>query len=235
MSATLQIKRGTAAAIAAANPTPAAGEIIFETDTRKAKVGDGSTAYNTLSYALGAVADSITDAVTDVAPSQNAVFDALALKIPTSYLDTDGTLAANSDVKIATQKAVKTYADQLLGAADSLTFKGAIDASANPNYPAANAGDVYRISVAGKIGGASGPNVEIGDTIYCILDASSAGTHAAVGANWVIIQSNLDGAVIGPASTTDSFIALFDGTTGKLIKAHTSTVANLTLDGGVIS
>jgi len=31
--------------------------------------------------------------------------------IPLSYLDTDGTLAANSDVKIATQKATKTYAD----------------------------------------------------------------------------------------------------------------------------
>lgn len=29
--------------------------------------------------------------------------------IPASYLDTDGTLAANSDTKIATQKAVKTY------------------------------------------------------------------------------------------------------------------------------
>jgi hypothetical protein len=31
--------------------------------------------------------------------------------IPTSYLDTDGTLTANSDVKVATQKATKTYAD----------------------------------------------------------------------------------------------------------------------------
>lgn len=31
--------------------------------------------------------------------------------IPLSYLDTDGTLAANSDSKVATQKATKTYAD----------------------------------------------------------------------------------------------------------------------------
>jgi hypothetical protein len=31
--------------------------------------------------------------------------------IPTTYLDTDGTLTANSDVKVATQKATKTYAD----------------------------------------------------------------------------------------------------------------------------
>jgi len=34
-----------------------------------------------------------------------------AKAIPDSYLDTDGTLSANSDVKLATQKAVKTYAD----------------------------------------------------------------------------------------------------------------------------
>ena len=73
-----------------------------------------------------AVADSITDGVTDVAPSQNAVFDALALKIPTSYLDTDGTLAANSDSKIATQKAVKTYVDAITvtGNNEILTLNG---------------------------------------------------------------------------------------------------------------
>lgn len=38
-----------------------------------------------------------------------------ALGIPLSYLDTDGTLAANSDTKIATQKAVKTYVDAQSG------------------------------------------------------------------------------------------------------------------------
>lgn len=41
--------------------------------------------------------------------------DALAVvdasKVPLSYLDTDGTLAANSDTKVATQRATKTYAD----------------------------------------------------------------------------------------------------------------------------
>jgi hypothetical protein len=34
--------------------------------------------------------------------------------IPMSYLDTDGTLAANSDEKVPTQKAVKSYADTKL-------------------------------------------------------------------------------------------------------------------------
>jgi hypothetical protein len=41
----------------------------------------------------------------------SAIQTQLGNKIETSYLDTDGTLAANSDTKIATQKATKTYAD----------------------------------------------------------------------------------------------------------------------------
>lgn len=36
-----------------------------------------------------------------------------------------------------------------------MLFKGGIDASTNPNYPAADAGWAYKITVAGKIGGAS--------------------------------------------------------------------------------
>lgn len=37
-------------------------------------------------------------------------------KIETSVLDTDTTLAANSDSKVATQKAVKSYVDAFIGA-----------------------------------------------------------------------------------------------------------------------
>lgn len=71
-----------------------------------------------------------------------------------------------------------------------MDIKGSIDASANPNYPAGAVGDVYRISVAGKIGGAAGFKVSAGDTIICFV-ASAAGTQAAVGANWNIKQVGL--------------------------------------------
>lgn len=166
-------------------------------------------------------ADNTSDASKPVSSAQQTALD---LKIPTSYLDTDGTLAGNSDSKIATQKAVKTYADALIGANDALQYKGVIDASSNPNYPAASAGHLYKISVAGKIGGASGINVEVGDSILCLVDNSAAGTNAAVGANWNIIQVNLDGAVIGPASVVDNGIARYDGTTGKLLQSSGVTI-----------
>lgn len=111
-----------------------------------------------------------------------------------------------------------TQVRTMLGISDAMTFKGVIDCSANPNYPAADAGDVYKVSVAGKIGGASGPNVEIGDAITCTTDSSASGNHATVGANWYISQNNIDGAVIGPASATSGSIATFNGTTGKIIQ-----------------
>lgn len=144
-----------------------------------------------------------------------------AATIEAITLDADGTLAANSDDRAATQKAVKTYVDGIVAAQDAMVFKGVIDASANPNYPAADRGHTYRISVAGKIGGASGINVEVGDAIICLTDATSAGNHATVGASWGIIQANIDGAVIGPASVTDGNPVVFDGTTGRLIKQRT--------------
>lgn len=112
----------------------------------------------------------------------------------------------------------KEYVDALIGANDAMQFKGVIDASSNPNYPAADAGHTYKISVAGKVGGASGKTVEVGDMIICTVDGSSAGNEAAVGANWTAVQVNLDGAVIGPASSTSDNIPAFDGVTGKLLK-----------------
>lgn len=139
-----------------------------------------------------------------------------------SRKDTDGTLAANSDSKYPSQKAVKTYVDQIVAANDAMVFKGVIDASSNPNYPAADRGHTYRISVTGKIGGGSGVNVEVGDIIICLDNGTSSGTQAAQGSHWTIAQANLDGAVIGPASATDNHIAQFDGTSGKLIKGGLS-------------
>ena len=53
-----------------------------------------------------------TDLITDSQADLNNNFAALnSDKIETSFIDTDTTLAANSDSKVATQKAVKAYVD----------------------------------------------------------------------------------------------------------------------------
>lgn len=50
MTTSFKLRRGTAAAWTSANPVLAAGEPGIETDTKKWKVGDGSTAWNSLGY-----------------------------------------------------------------------------------------------------------------------------------------------------------------------------------------
>lgn len=146
-------------------------ELGFETDgvpgePIKFKFGDGVTAWNSLDYAT---------------PD-------LSLFLLASMLDTDGSFAANSDAKIPSQKAVKTYVDAAV--TGLLDFKGSTNCSANPNYPAALKGDVYIVSVAGKIGGASGTDVAVGDMFIASAD-NAGGTQAAVGASWFVIEHNL--------------------------------------------
>lgn len=133
---------------------------------------------------------------------------------PTAPTASGGT----NTTQIATTAYVISEIAARLAAADALTYKGAIDASGNPNYPAADAGDTYRISVAGKIGGASGPNVQAGDILISHVDGSSAGTHASVGANWDIIQNNIDGAL----TTADI------GVTVQAYNANLAAIAGLT-------
>ena len=112
----------------------------------------------------------------------------------------------------------KTYVDGILGDNNALIYQGVIDCSTNPNYPAADAGHLYVVSVAGLIGGASGVAVEAGDWLLCNTDSSASGDHATVGSNWDIVQKNLDQAVTGPASSTDGYFAIWDGTTGTLLQ-----------------
>ena len=50
----IKIRRDTAANWTSTNPTLASGELGFETNTNKLKVGNGTSAWNSLAYASGA-------------------------------------------------------------------------------------------------------------------------------------------------------------------------------------
>jgi hypothetical protein len=56
----IQIRRGTAAQWTSTNPTLASGEQGFETDTGKMKIGNGATAWNSLTYLGAGTVTSIT-------------------------------------------------------------------------------------------------------------------------------------------------------------------------------
>jgi hypothetical protein len=59
----VQNKRGTAANLASVDPTPLAGELVWESDTNRIKVGNGDDAYTTLAY-VGTNSPTFTGQVT---------------------------------------------------------------------------------------------------------------------------------------------------------------------------
>ena len=86
---TMQQKRGTSAVLAAQNPVLKAGEILVVTDLGKMKIGDGTTAYNSLDFVKISVAD-IIDLCTDGKIKASLLPDlAIGTVKPVTYTDTE--------------------------------------------------------------------------------------------------------------------------------------------------
>lgn len=87
---------------------------------------------------------------------------------------------------------LQSLIDQLdIAVGSSLSYKGDIDASSNPNFPAADTGHTYIISKKGKIGGSNGIQVDVGNTIIA-KQSVSEGTYGSVGDKWTVLQADLD-------------------------------------------
>ena len=74
---TVQHKRGTAFAMAANNPVLPAGEIGIETDTNKIKIGNGSTAWNSLGYFVPSASDISQGTLPDARLSSNVILSSV--------------------------------------------------------------------------------------------------------------------------------------------------------------
>lgn len=105
--------------------------------------------------------------------------------------------------------------DDKLKVADAMRFKGVVDST--HSLPAThNVGDTYKVAAAGTY---AGQKCELGDMIIC----QTSGT-AAKDDDWTILQTNIDGAVTGPASSTANHIVTFDDKNGKVIQDSGKTV-----------
>ncbi|MCW3467649.1 hypothetical protein [Chitinophaga nivalis] len=68
--------------------------------------------------------------------------------------------------------------------------RGGIDCAANPNYPASNLGDRWEVTLAGKIGGVNGIEVDPFDEIIC-RNTSTGGDQSVAGNDFYIVQGNI--------------------------------------------
>lgn len=122
------------------------------------------------------------------------------------------------DISLVTEKAVRDAVNAVLGANDAMVFKGTIGTGGTHTITAFNAlqtysvGWTYRVITAGTI---RGNNCEVGDMLVAIVARNGSG---ALNTDWTVVQTNIDGAVTGPASATSDNIASFNGTNGKVIK-----------------
>ena len=100
----------------------------------------------------------------------------------------------------------------------SNVIKAVLDCSANPNYPASERGDTIPVSVAGKVGGASGKRVDAGDLIVCTAD-NAGGAESAVGTSFITLSSTRSGlvkletAVVDLKTVADTTVSLPAGYT----------------------
>ena len=123
-----------------------------------------------------------------------------------------------ADPTLANQAVRKSYVDGLLSANDAMAFKGTVgtggtlETAAFNSLSTYNAGWTYKVITADTH---KGKVTEIGDMLVAIVTRAGTGN---VDADWAVIQSNIDGAVTGPASVGSSGnIAVFSGTSGKVI------------------
>ena len=176
--------------------------------------------------------DTTPTANSQKAVTSGGIKSALDLKAPLASPALTGTPTAptpatgNDSTQIATTAFVNAEIESKMAAADAMRYMGTVAGGSTGAYgaltPAASKGDTYKVSTAGKIDGIV---VEVGDMLICNTDNTTAATesdYASIAGKWDFIQTNIDGAVTGPASSTAAKVAGFADTTGKKIRELTA-------------
>jgi hypothetical protein len=138
--------------------------------------------------------------------------------------------AGTNSTQIATTAYVDAAVGAVIGASDAMVFKGTIGSSGATvtALPASHkVGDTYKVATAGTYAGAA---CEIGDLIICVTGGTTSNND-----HWTVVQNNIDGAVTGPSSSVANRVAVFNGTTGKIIKDSGYTIATSVPSGAVFT
>ena len=124
-------------------------------------------------------------------------------------------VGGDSNVEVAIQALRQKIIElQGMGAA----FKGVLKVNEPLPTVAYKAGWMYLVKEAGTY---AGEKCEVGDFVICVKDYASG---SASNADWTVVQKNLTGVVTGPASSVVGRVAVFEDTTGTLLKDSGYTI-----------
>lgn len=150
-----------------------------------------------------------------------------AAKLSGSIVDADAFLIIDSadtetvngtagvkKLKKVTFAELKTYLASFFSAANGMVYKGTLGVGGTVTaVPTTYAvGDTYKVITAGTYAGAV---LEIGDLLIAVVARTGSGN---VNGDWTFVQTNIDGVISGPASSTSGNVATFNGTTGKVLQ-----------------
>lgn len=158
--------------------------------------------------ALSGVTGSVQSQIDSKAPTDSPALTGNPTA-PTKAVGDDST-------SIATTAFVVAAVNNLLNMKNAFRLVGSLDPTSQ-TLPSGDAGDVYRIINDGTINGLV---VHENDTVTCAIDGTSAETPN----NWYVTHTNHDGSVFGPASSVDSHVVVFDGSSGNRIKDSGFTI-----------
>jgi len=200
MAVQIQLRRGTASAWTAANPTLAIGEFAVETDTDKYKIGDGSTAWTSLGYsslpsnAIASTGGTFTGAVTFDGASPIVFEGATADAHETTITITDPTADRTITIPNETGTVVTTAGG---------TFTGAVT--------------IPDLTVTGTTTTVSSTNTVVADSLFELNNGASS-------------NANDLGIVMERGSTGDNAIIAWDESADKFTMGTTTATGASTGD-----
>lgn len=189
MASLIQIKRGTASSWTSANTVLAAGEIGFETDTKKLKVGDGTTAWTSLTYTV--TDGDITAVVAGTGLSGGSTSGSATLAIDTSVV-VDKTTAQTLTNKTLTTPIISSISNTgtvtLPTSTDTLVGRDTTDTLTNKTIDSASN---TLTGVATLTGTQTLTNKTLTDPkINLAFDAETSSYTAVIGNNGQVVTMN---------------------------------------------
>ena len=231
----MQQRRGTAAQWTAANPTLAAGEIGFETDTNKFKMGNGSSTWTALTYfansaivtdliggALPATLDTLTEIVTAI-NQDPAFFTTIATNLSTHAADTTSVHGITDTAALATQTYVT---DAIAGVTGDYSAMAGVGISWNVGTEAFDIDNT--VATQTYADGVVGTHSTDTTSVHGIADTSALATTTNVSTAQTAAETFATGAVTTHNSATTNIHGIAD-TSLLVTTTGTQTLTNKTI------